>query len=387
MKIETSQTFGNGTYVLSDREIAAMITELGASPSPESPLAAVDLSTATASVPEDFAELREALAVLCAPDHAVDIRTWPDGGGWIRYFGPSASGRMAAYSRNDAGANLIVWPVTRGMLKSMITAPLAAAPAEPDLAPGFSLSFDELLALGSLIDVQQEATWRAMADRNSDPEVVFDAAALKQSYAKGVGQSDDPRWMVSRLAQAIPGLPDQLPQAETSLARFADIRMLLQDVGGHTPLPSVGLVFQQIAGIEGFAALAVHDLQNGTVQRRFYQANRAQIWGCFLDGGAVPGDAVLRVLAGAELSEDLDTLLPAQGAAPGAETAEPTGGAETIRCLACGAENRAGQKFCSSCGASLTVPPAEPAKRICPNCGATLAPGDKFCTQCGHPAD
>ncbi|MDP9331026.1 MAG: AAA family ATPase [Actinomycetota bacterium] len=44
-------------------------------------------------------------------------------------------------------------------------------------------------------------------------------------------------------------------------------------------------------------------------------------------------------------------------------------------CGSCGAENRAGRKFCAECGAALAVG--------CPTCGASNEPGEKFCGECG----
>ncbi len=44
-------------------------------------------------------------------------------------------------------------------------------------------------------------------------------------------------------------------------------------------------------------------------------------------------------------------------------------------CAACGAENRAGGKFCLQCGAQLV--------RSCPTCGAAVPPEARFCDQCG----
>src|ERR671930_800217 len=46
-----------------------------------------------------------------------------------------------------------------------------------------------------------------------------------------------------------------------------------------------------------------------------------------------------------------------------------------MTCSACGAENRAGRKFCSNCGAPLAV--------ACPACGAANEPDDRFCGECG----
>ncbi len=44
-------------------------------------------------------------------------------------------------------------------------------------------------------------------------------------------------------------------------------------------------------------------------------------------------------------------------------------------CASCGTENRAGRKFCSSCGSPLAA--------ICGNCGAANEPSDQFCGECG----
>ena len=46
-----------------------------------------------------------------------------------------------------------------------------------------------------------------------------------------------------------------------------------------------------------------------------------------------------------------------------------------MTCPACGAENKAGRKFCSRCGAALA--------RACPACGAANDPEDSFCGECG----
>src|SRR5580765_754573 len=48
-------------------------------------------------------------------------------------------------------------------------------------------------------------------------------------------------------------------------------------------------------------------------------------------------------------------------------------------CSACGADNRAGRKFCSNCGAPLAL--------ACSSCGAANEPDDRFCGECGAPLD
>src|SRR3954447_1744373 len=44
-------------------------------------------------------------------------------------------------------------------------------------------------------------------------------------------------------------------------------------------------------------------------------------------------------------------------------------------CSGCGADNRAGRRFCSQCGTALEAQ--------CPSCGAANEPGDRFCGSCG----
>jgi class 3 adenylate cyclase/tetratricopeptide (TPR) repeat protein len=49
-----------------------------------------------------------------------------------------------------------------------------------------------------------------------------------------------------------------------------------------------------------------------------------------------------------------------------------------VICTACGKESPEGKKFCSECGAALTL--------ACATCGAALEAGAKFCSECGTPA-
>jgi hypothetical protein len=52
--------------------------------------------------------------------------------------------------------------------------------------------------------------------------------------------------------------------------------------------------------------------------------------------------------------------------------------AATVHCPKCGAEAKAGAKFCDECGSSLVQ------RTECPKCGAKLAAGAKFCAECGQ---
>src|SRR5258706_15074822 len=50
---------------------------------------------------------------------------------------------------------------------------------------------------------------------------------------------------------------------------------------------------------------------------------------------------------------------------------------DAVRCIKCELENRAGRKFCASCGTALPVP--------CENCGFANEAAERYCGGCGHP--
>ncbi|MBM1154999.1 zinc ribbon domain-containing protein [archaeon] len=50
-------------------------------------------------------------------------------------------------------------------------------------------------------------------------------------------------------------------------------------------------------------------------------------------------------------------------------------------CPKCGAQVRAGDRFCGYCGARLAIPKKR--KKVCPRCGREARPSDKFCAKCG----
>ncbi len=68
---------------------------------------------------------------------------------------------------------------------------------------------------------------------------------------------------------------------------------------------------------------------------------------------------------------------PPPGSGPGAGAAAPAGA--TVTCTNCQAQQPAGSKFCSSCGATLPPPAGH-----CDACGADNAATAKFCAQCGQ---
>lgn len=58
-----------------------------------------------------------------------------------------------------------------------------------------------------------------------------------------------------------------------------------------------------------------------------------------------------------------------------------------VRCHNCGAEQKPGQQFCSSCGAGLEMAAAaRSSSTACPVCGAAQAVWYQFCDSCGTPA-
>ena len=64
-----------------------------------------------------------------------------------------------------------------------------------------------------------------------------------------------------------------------------------------------------------------------------------------------------------------------------AASAEGDGGAQSVKCAACGEENPIGTKFCAECGEKLEPPAAE---KPCPSCGAQVSAAGKFCGACGY---
>jgi hypothetical protein len=76
---------------------------------------------------------------------------------------------------------------------------------------------------------------------------------------------------------------------------------------------------------------------------------------------------------------------PATGAGPGSTVVQPASSASAApagipaatKCGQCGAEIKAGVKFCGECGTPV------PHERHCTNCGAKLAAEVKFCGECG----
>ncbi len=57
----------------------------------------------------------------------------------------------------------------------------------------------------------------------------------------------------------------------------------------------------------------------------------------------------------------------------------PSGeGISVVRCLRCGRENPATNRFCRGCGVALSAP-------RCPRCNAEVTPQDGFCGSCGSP--
>jgi predicted amidophosphoribosyltransferase len=79
---------------------------------------------------------------------------------------------------------------------------------------------------------------------------------------------------------------------------------------------------------------------------------------------------------------------------PVARQPTPAAAAVTIStppviCAACQTANPSTNRFCSNCGAPLTVPaPEQPAavgggETTCPSCATVNPPGQAFCGQCG----
>ena len=84
---------------------------------------------------------------------------------------------------------------------------------------------------------------------------------------------------------------------------------------------------------------------------------------------------------------------PAGGIIPQPQRgAPPASGEQLAVCSSCGSVNTAGNKFCLSCGETLSKPAAQPAQAStvpatdgsgCPSCGASNPAASKFCLSCG----
>ncbi len=57
--------------------------------------------------------------------------------------------------------------------------------------------------------------------------------------------------------------------------------------------------------------------------------------------------------------------------------------ADTIMCKKCEAQNKIGDKFCSSCGSALAGE-VQSGGNNCPTCGVSIKEGTKVCEKCGE---
>src|SRR5437870_3379831 len=93
--------------------------------------------------------------------------------------------------------------------------------------------------------------------------------------------------------------------------------------------------------------------------------------GAGLGAGLGAGFAVGNAIAGA-----MTDAMKQRGATVSENSGGAAATAATVKCVKCGADLKAGTKFCNECGASQA-----PAK--CSNCQHELKPGAKFCDECG----
>ena len=93
--------------------------------------------------------------------------------------------------------------------------------------------------------------------------------------------------------------------------------------------------------------------------------------GAGLGAGLGAGFAVGNAMAGA-----MTDAMKQRGATVSENSGGAAATAATVKCVKCGADLKAGTKFCNECGASQA-----PAK--CSNCQHELKPGAKFCDECG----
>jgi predicted nucleic acid-binding Zn ribbon protein len=174
-----------------------------------------------------------------------------------------------------------------------------------------------------------------------------------------------------------------------ALDKLCDTGVLIKEADGYKPSPSGELIFHQLAGIEGMAAVVVEDkAASSNIVRRIYHANRWQIWRYTFDEGfELDARVQLSNISSSSFADELDTLFFIKVAA--SEAAQDT---KASACPSCGSAVTPGQKFCPECGTKLgaapplpQAPQTPPPLKRCSQCGAELEPGLKFCTECGYP--
>jgi predicted RNA-binding Zn-ribbon protein involved in translation (DUF1610 family) len=392
MKIEESQEFGHSIYMLTDKEVAALIEDSELIVSESSPLKKLDKSFLARTLPKEAAELADAMKILTTPDLFFSIRTWPDGGDWIEYYGADDNPNLVMLSRNEQeGANLMIWPIAQAIVKSMVVAPLMSSMTHPEDKISFDLSFPELLLLASLVDRQQEIVLQNFIDRKFSTEVHFTDEDIQTTYKKG-RHGKDLRWMVTRLAHVfLTGLPDELDGVANLLEKFSTRRLIVNDANGYAVLPSGDLVLRQLADIEGLSSLVTKRRVNDNSaddweeHHAVYQANRWQIW--FFDVSTASQPSLrnkLETISLETITSSLDDLfrIPLKSSAKETATKEKA-------CSSCNAQLQPKQKYCPECGAPVIAPKSKekPKKEVqpkCSNCGKRLKNGLKFCTECGR---
>ena len=159
--------------------------------------------------------------------------------------------------------------------------------------------------------------------------------------------------------------------------------------GAETPLP---LRVQAEVRMPGKVTGSNADSVSGNVARFNTVFRTDGLWVQSETGGFL-SSTMLALLAGAAAALSVFVLVlvwmrKKRGTAAPAVAAPAPG---TAYCRQCGTDNKAGVKFCRSCGAAMAPPaPAPPPPPVsaaphCPQCGATVAAGKKFCPACGQP--
>jgi len=379
MKIEKSQEFKYSIYTILDPELAGLIRNAGFNVSEVSPLSGVDRSNPDREPSEAAEGLKGALEILTDPGRIFSVRTWPAGGSWIHYYGASDKPNLVAFTRNERnGASLLIWPVTRTALVNFASAPLMSSAAEQQDETSFDLTLSELLLLASLADIHQEVSLQGFIDRRTSFDVLFTEDDIQATYRKGL-ITDDPRWVVSRLAPVIgDDLPDALDGVTGLLETFRRKRFLTKDEDGYLASPAGELVLRQLAEIDGLSSIVAKWRMNGKSRayweesRAIYQSNRWQIWHYDLsDSSQRISKSELRVISRAALSRGLDDVFKAppfsSSVSDGQVLDEPkcsdsgkpfehvASAPDTLKCPKCNAPLRKGVKFCTTCGQSLSA--------------------------------
>jgi hypothetical protein len=139
------------------------------------------------------------------------------------------------------------------------------------------------------------------------------------------------------------------------------------------PVASSNVEAEQLGAERDAILAAVRDLDfdhvTGKITDDDYVAQRADLM--------ARGADILKRLDTTGVVDDSQVIEQAIAARRHSPARAATPEAAVLRCPDCGTPYKAGDRFCSGCGRSLTL--------TCGQCGSSVTANDRFCGKCGAP--